>query len=76
MTIIELAEGQTAKVINIEGGFGCRRRLESLGIRQGIHIQKIRGLFTHGPIIVKAGRTQIALGKGMAAKVSVELIKE
>ena len=74
MTIVELAEGQIAKVLHIEGGFGCRRRLENLGIRPGCRVQKIRGLFTHGPIIVKAGHTQIALGRGMAGKVVVEII--
>ena len=39
-------------------------------------IIKVTGLFSRGPIIVKVGHTQIALGRGMAAKVMVEPINK
>ena len=74
VSVAELAKGQVAKVITIGGGHGTKRKLENLGIREGMKIHKIRGLFRHGPIIVRAGHTQIALGKGMASKILVELL--
>jgi ferrous iron transport protein A len=74
LTLAELPEGQPAKVVRIEGGAGCVQRLNGLGIREGIAVKKIRGLFTHGPIIVRAGRTEIALGRGMASRVIVKAI--
>ena len=74
LSLAQLLPGQSAKVVNIEGGRGLRQRLENLGIREGGIVKKERVVFTFGPIIVKAGSTQIALGRGMASKVIVEIL--
>ena len=73
-SLAQLSTGQSAKVIIIEGGRGLRQKLQNLGIREGAIVKKERGIFAFGPIIVKAGSTQIALGRGMASKVIVELL--
>ena len=73
-SLAQLLPDRSAKVINIEGGSGLRQKLQNLGIREGAIVRKARGMFGFGPIIVKAGSTQIALGKGMASKVIVELL--
>ena len=73
LRLAQLSPGQSAKVISIEGGRGLRQKLQNLGIREGAVVKRERGMFTFGPIIVKAGSTQIALGRGMASKVMVEL---
>jgi len=73
-SLAQLLPGQSAKVISVEGGRGLKQRLQNLGIREGAVIKKERGMFAFGPIIVKAGSTQIALGRGMASKVVVELL--
>ncbi|MBD3263892.1 MAG: ferrous iron transport protein A [Candidatus Omnitrophica bacterium] len=70
--LIRLKKGKVAKVVEIEGGSSCQQRLNNLGIRQGVLISKISASETRGPIIVKAGHTQIALGRGMASKIIVE----
>jgi len=74
INLASLSSGQSAKVIDIEDGRGLRQKLQNLGIREGVVVKKVRGIFTHGPIIVKVGSTQIALGRGMASKVMVELL--
>lgn len=71
MDLAKLAGGQSAKIMSIEGGDALRKRLNNLGIKEGVIVKKVTGLFTHGPIVVKAGSTQIALGRGMASKVKV-----
>ena len=73
-SLAQLSPGHSAKVISIEGGRGLQQKLQNLGIREGVVVKKARGMFIFGPIIVKAGSTQIALGKGMASKVIVELL--
>ena len=73
-SLAQISSGQSAKVISIEGGMGFRQRLENLGIRKGVMIKKEKGLAAYGPIVVKVGSTQIALGRGMASKVIVELL--
>lgn len=74
MNLVNLNQGQSAKIISIEGGENLVKKLNNLGIKEGLTIKKVTGLFTHGPIVVKVGSTQIALGRGMAAKVIVEAL--
>ena len=72
LSLVQLIKDHPAKVISIEGGQGVRQRLQNLGIREGVTIKKVTGIFTHGPIVVGVGHTQIGLGKGMASKIMVE----
>ncbi|MCF7908057.1 MAG: ferrous iron transport protein A [Candidatus Omnitrophica bacterium] len=71
LNLVELKDGQAAKVVSIDGGKNSQEKLKNLGLREGVIVKKIRGMFTHGPIIVKAGQTEIALGRGLAVKVIV-----
>jgi len=73
-SLVQLLPGQSAKIISIEGGRGLMQKLQNLGIREGCTVKKEKGMSSCGPIIIKAGRTQIALGRGMASKVVVELL--
>ncbi|MBD3246182.1 MAG: ferrous iron transport protein A [Candidatus Omnitrophica bacterium] len=74
MNITELPEAKSARVVAISGGAGLRKKLQDLGIREGTVVRKVTRLFTHGPIVVRAGSTEIALGRGMASKVEIQLI--
>lgn len=74
MNLTQLPQGQSARVMSIEDGRGFKQKLQNLGIREGAVVKKESGAFTFGPIIVKAGSTQIALGRGMASRVIVELL--
>ena len=76
LTLAQLTKNQPAKVISIEGGEGARQKLQNLGIREGVTIKKVAGMFIHGPIVVEVGHTQIGLGKGMASKVMVEPLEK
>jgi len=71
MNLTQLAKGQSAQVVKFEGGSALTRKLQNLGIREGVTIKKVRAVLANGPIIIKAGRTEIALGRGVAAKVIV-----
>ena len=71
MNLTQLAQGQSAQVVKLEGGQALRQKLQNLGIREGVTVKKVRAVSVHGPIIIKAGRTEIALGRGMASKVIV-----
>jgi len=67
-----LKEGEKGKVIDIQGGWGLQRKLEALGIRPGVEIVKVSSQLMHGPIIIKIGNSQVAIGFGMARKIIVE----
>ena len=72
ISLAQLDEGKSAEVLSIEGGRGAVTKLHNLGIREGVVVRKVTGVFRQGPIVVKAGNTQIALGVGMASKVIVK----
>jgi ferrous iron transport protein A len=49
------------------------RRLNSMGVRPGLRITKVSSMFMRGPVTVRVGQTQLALGFGMARRILVEL---
>lgn len=71
--LTEMEAGSKGLVMDVEGGHGLKARLDALGIRTGVKITKISGQLMRGPIIVRVGTTQIAIGFGMAARVIVEV---
>jgi len=73
ISICELRQGQSGKVIEILGGHGIAERLNSMGIRPGKDINKVSAAFMKGPVTVCVDRCQIAIGWGMAQKVMVEV---
>jgi ferrous iron transport protein A len=63
---------QRAVVVAIHGGIGVTGRLDAMGIRPGIVLEKVSGQHFRGPVVVRVGNNRIALGFGMARKVQVE----
>jgi ferrous iron transport protein A len=73
--LIQLEEGKSGVVVNIRGGYGFVRRLESLGIRVGKKVTKVSSQFMRGPITVRIDNSHVALGFGMARKIIVRVVK-
>jgi ferrous iron transport protein A len=74
-TLPELKPGESGVIIDIQGGAGLVRHVESLGIRVGKRITKISAQFWRGPQVIEVDNIRIALGFGMARKVYVEVKK-
>jgi Fe2+ transport system protein FeoA len=70
--IAQMGEGKTGTIIEIEGGDRFKTRLEAMGIRIGNKIRKISSARGKGPIVFISGRTQLAIGRDMAAKLIVK----
>ncbi len=73
ISLLNLEENKTAKVVKIEGGAVFQKKLESLGLRLGVKIKKLSSSVFGGPVVIRVRRTHIAIGKGMANKITVEL---
>lgn len=71
-TIQELKNGEVAKIKDVIGGKNFINKAESLGIRIGIQITKVSSQLMHGPITLKVGQAQIAIGHRMAKRIIVE----
>lgn len=70
MPLSSLGVGESGTVVRLEGGVGLVGRLAALGFTPGATIQVVRNN-RFGPLIVSVLDTQIALGRGQAARVYV-----
>ncbi len=70
VSLCELPIGESATILNVEGGIGFVGRMAALGFTPGaiVHVDRNH---KHGPILVTILSTQIALGRGQALKVKV-----
>jgi ferrous iron transport protein A len=74
--LTQLKEGESGIVVEIEGGFGLIRRLESLGLRVGKKVTKVSSQLMQGPVTIRIDNFQIAIGFGMAKKVLLRVEKK
>jgi len=70
--LTQMSQGEKGKVIDIQGGWGLLRKLESLDIRQGTEIVKVSSQLMRGPITIRVGNTEVAIGFGIARRIIVE----
>jgi len=72
-----LNEDETGVVRSIEGGRGLVGRLSSMGLRPGVSVRLVCTQPARGPVVVEVGgMMRIALGRGMARKILIEIKKE
>ena len=57
------------EVLDIQGGWGIRQRLNQLGIHVGDRLFVKRSCIMGGPILIRIHGTDVALGRGMARRV-------
>jgi len=69
--LTELKPGDQGTVVAVKGGRGMQSRLRSLGLIEGQTLRKLSALAWGGPVVVEVKRTQVAIGRGMAAKILV-----
>jgi len=70
--LCDLPAGKQGTMVDLKGGLGFVGRMAALGFTPGTEITVVRNS-GRGPIIVSVMETQIALGRGQAAKVRVRL---
>jgi len=72
-SLVQMREKQRGRVIEISGGSAFVNRMMSMGIYTGKEIAKLSHLALRGPVTIRVGRSVLALGHGMAAKIVVEV---
>ncbi len=66
-----LASGRCGIVRELQGGADFAGRLAGMGLTKGSRIEVLQNTW-HGPVLVRAHESRIALGRGEAAKILVE----
>jgi len=73
VTLTRMQSEQHGTVVQIKGGHGLVNRLSALGIRPGRRITKVSSMLMRGPVTIQVDRAQVAIGFGMARRITVEL---
>ena len=71
-SLAQMQTGQSGVVVEIQGGHGLISRLSALGVRPGQRVTKIGSMFMRGPVTIRIGNAQLALGFGMANRITVK----
>jgi ferrous iron transport protein A len=67
--------GHGIKVVQIVAGQMATRQLAQLGIRVGSLLTVLRTAPLGGPILVESAGSTVAIGRGLARKVNVQILK-
>ena len=72
--LTQLPISKRGKIIGLDGGQGFQRKLRSMGIKEGQIIKVVTKQPFRGPITIAFFSCQMTLGRGMAEKITVEVI--
>jgi len=75
MTLDSVEKEKEVTVVEIQGGWGVRQRLNQLGIHRGDRIVVKRSGIMKGPILIQVHGIEVAVGRGMAQKVVVDVVQ-
>ena len=71
--LIDLRKGAQARVARFIGGHESTSCLRTMGLREGKVFNVVSQQPLGGPVVVKVGNTTLAIGRGAASKVIVEV---
>ena len=71
----QMSENKKARVLDIQGGWGIRRRLGQMGIHPGDIITMLRFGALGGPLLIEVHGFQVALGRRIASRITVEEVE-
>jgi len=74
MQLTNLSVNKKGKIIGLDGGQGFQRRLRVMGIKEGQIIRVVTKQPFRGPITIAVYGCQMTLGRGMANKITVEVV--
>jgi ferrous iron transport protein A len=72
-TLLQISPGNSVRVVDFDGGGHLRSKLIQYGIYPGDCLRLLRKAPMGGPLLVTCNEREIALGRGVADKIIVEL---
>jgi Fe2+ transport system protein FeoA len=72
ISLVQVKPAEKAKILEILGGSNLESRLLSMGVYKGKSVIKLSHIGLKGPVVIKAGRSILALGHSVAEKIIVE----
>ena len=75
VSLTDMKPGQKGVLVEILGGRGMIRRLDSLGLRLCKQVRKVSSMLMRGPVVMEVDGFQVAIGYGMASRIIVEIME-
>jgi Fe2+ transport system protein FeoA len=72
ISLVQIKTDEKVKVLEILGGSNLESKLLSMGVYKGKPVVKLSHIGLRGPVVIKAGRSILALGHSVAEKIIVE----
>jgi Fe2+ transport system protein FeoA len=73
MQLLDVQAGQVVRVVAFHGR-GLTEKLQRMGLYAGDELILLRKAPLGGPVLVSAGGREVALGRGVAQKITVEAV--
>ncbi len=67
-----VAQGERVRLLKVNAGGGLSSRLNAMGLTPGVELSIIQD--SGGPLLLGVRDSRLALGRGMAQKIFVELV--
>jgi ferrous iron transport protein A len=74
INLYEAGDDVELTILSITGGWGVRRSLNQMGIQPGDRVRVLRRAPFGGPLVIDNRGTRVAVGRGMAEKIRVEVL--
>ncbi len=74
MLLLDAPKNRLVRVINYRGGKGVGYKLRQLGLCPGREVKVLRFAPLGGPVMIDAKGRSIAIGRGIASRVEVEVV--
>jgi ferrous iron transport protein A len=74
ISLYEADDHAELRILLITGGWGVRRSLNQMGIQPGDRVRVLRRAPFGGPLVIDNRGTHVAVGRGMAEKIRVEVL--
>ena len=72
VSLAEMKSGDTGMVVELHLGGRRADQLAAMGVRPGVMVTKQSGQPLRGPITFRVGRSELAVGHGLARRILVE----
>ncbi len=76
VSVSDLGEGDSARIVSVEAGHMAKRRLEDMGLTEGTKITVGRVVPAGGPVEICVRGSCLVLGRGIAKRILVEVPDE
>jgi Fe2+ transport system protein FeoA len=72
ISLVQIKANEKVRILEILGGSNLENKLLSMDVYKGKSVTKLSHIGLRGPVVIKVGRSILALGHSVAEKIIIE----